>query len=638
MTQYTLDSIRSKYSDFKYNGQRESRDGLASSLTGALTTQNGFIGQLVKVPAKYYLEFRKGEEIVSVMSFPYDPDAVAYNRPTPVNVTYTLGGVVREANTIRRHDITLTGRSGRAFRTAYTRTGALFYTEGEEVFQEFDEFLKRYSEICSKEFGLPSSMMSSDLINTDINLRQSMGTGVDSIHMVLRCLDENLHLKVEPINFRWEKTSDNTRFDYRWVCSFVAYDYSTPYTNVFFKALDFVDNQVSSIGGVVGGLNNVISNVSNDYIGRVRESIQKVGGTFGVLSDTINASSGLLSNAVGVASDFVSLEEDLNYAVKDFQTIKNIFAPATRTIAGGVDSISDNIGNAPVVIAQGAAALTSAKGAASIYSEPIRGVSDKDDDEYISVQNGITLLKKRMSELRGQIPAEFYNNRQKNISSRNSESLLGTFLGDETNYSLLTKGFKESNISDQISNKNFYIHYIEKDEDLVGLATRFLGNPSEWVKLMRINNWRDARRDASGNFPNVGDIVYIPLPPASITNPFGDKNDFIGVDIKMDFDDISFKDGDIELVRDNDNMKQFVKNTLMTRNGQVPGFPSFGLPELPQVSDLIYGGVIVRESLIKDSRILDVKNINLTLEEDSLIVNCDVLIKNNDKIKIKTLV
>lgn len=626
-----LKSMRTKYKDFKYNGKRQSRDGFASGMLGGLTTQNNFIGQLVKVPAKYYLEMRNGEEIISVMSFPYDPDGVSYQRPQPTNITYTLGGVIRETNTVRRHNITLSGQSGRAFRTAYTRSGSLFYAEGEDVFQEFDEFLKQYTEICASEFGLPMNMLSSDMVPDDINLRQSMG-GSESIHLVLRCIDEDIHLKVEPSDFRWEKTSGNNRFDYRWICSFVGYDYATKYTNKFFRSLDFVDRQVSSAGGVIGLANNTLSNISNDYVGRVRKSIQKVGGTFNVLGDTIEASSGLLSNVVGVGSDFVSLSDDLSYAVEDFSDLKNVFAPATNAVQNAAENLlPDN-----TVIGQSASALKASKLSANVSSEPILRISDVSDDEYAAIQNRLTTIRNIMENFRGQIPRNFYNNRHVNVYEDNKLEIGGTFLGNESNYGLLSKGIPESSFIDEIGTNNYFVHYLQKNEDLISLSQKYLGDPNLWTTIMSVNKWSDARRDSSGNFAEIGSKVLIPVSTLDNSNPFGEKNDFVGVDIKMDFNDISFEDNDLSLVKDDDNMRQIIKNTLLTKSGELIGFNTFGLPELPQVSDLAYGAVIVRESLLKDPRIIDVTDVELTFEEDTLIIECNVLTKNSTKINIKT--
>lgn len=626
---FSLKSMRTKYKDFKYSGKRQSRDGFASSLLGGLTTQNNFIGQLVKVPAKYYLEMRNGDEIIAVMSFPYDPDAVSYIRPQPTNITYTLGGVIRETNTIRRHNITLTGSSGLATRTAYTRSGALFYSEGEEVFQEFDEFLKYYTEVCAAEFGLPSNMMASDLIQNDINFRQALGTGTNSIHLVLRCIDEDIHLKVEPAEFRWEKNSGANRFDYRWICSFIGYDYASKYTNVFFQALDFVDRQVSSAGGIIGGINNSISTISNDYVGRVRKSIQKVSATYNVVSETIEASSGLLSNVVGVASDFVSLKDDLSYIVEDFKDLQNVFAQGTSAAESRLLPDAS-------VIGQGASALKTTQIVANNASEPLLRVSDVSDDEYIIIQSQLTSLRNEMEILRGQIPLEYYNNRQLNISNPRAEVIAGSFLGNESNYSFLTKGVKESNITDDVSNKNYFIHYLQKNEDLYSLAQKYLGDIGQWKQLMFINKWRDARRTPDGHLAEIGTKLFIPLPSQSVTNPFGKKDDFIGVDLRMELNDISLSDGDIVLSNGEENIKQFIKSTLLTSAGELIGFNSFGLPSLPQVSDLIYGGVLVREALIKDPRIIDVTNIELSIENDTLIIECDVLTKNSTKINIKT--
>ncbi len=160
-------SLRTKYKDTKFDGERAPIDdfalvdqaGIMSSLGGS--TVGAMLGELTAIPAKYFLEVRKSDEVLAVMKFPYDPQAVSYSRPQPTKISYTLGGVVREANAIRRHNISMSGRSGLAYRMAYSRNGKLLYIEGEKVFQEFDECFKRYQEICSSEFGMTQNLMPS---------------------------------------------------------------------------------------------------------------------------------------------------------------------------------------------------------------------------------------------------------------------------------------------------------------------------------------------------------------------------------------------------------------------------------------------------------------------------------------------
>ena len=83
----------------------------------------GFISSIQKVPAKYYLEIRKGTKIDAVVSFPYDPQSLSYSRPEPVSITHTIGGTIRETNTIRTQGITASGRSGIAHRLGHNRRG-----------------------------------------------------------------------------------------------------------------------------------------------------------------------------------------------------------------------------------------------------------------------------------------------------------------------------------------------------------------------------------------------------------------------------------------------------------------------------------------------------------------------------------
>lgn len=615
---FTMNSIKSKYKNIDLPGERASRDTLLTDFISGPIATSSFLSNLARVPAKYYLEIRNGDEIVAVMSFPYDPSDVVYERQNPIRTNYTIGGVIREFNTIRKHNVLLSGRSGIAYRTAYTRRGGIIYTEGEAVFQEFDEFLKRYVEICAKEFGLPNAIMASDLVANDLKYKQGTNAG-ESIYMILRCIDEDLHLKVEPVNFRWDKSSQGQRFDYRWTCQFLAYDYAETNKNFFAKALDFVDNYVASAGGVVGTLNNIVNNVSNDYVGRLRKSIGKIANTTQVLSETSSAVGGLTSNIFGVASDFNYLVERLGYVADDFSELSNQILQQT-----GLENVSviDN-----VALSQGLAAL-------SIVSQD----DNVNIDEYANIQNNLTLLKNISANLRGNIPRDYYNRRIFNIENNLETIPTGTFLGDERNFSLLSSGNIENNRNDDIANRNYFTHYLQKNEDLISLANKYLGSPEQYPVLMKINNWRSARTDQFGELAKIGTKILIPNPGNATTNPFGNKNDFIGYDLLINDDgDLQFNNkGDFQLISGNENMQQAIKNQLLTTSGEVIGH-KVGLPQVPNLSDLAYAAAIVKETLSRDPRILSVNNINLSFADDTLFCDCKIQLKNDSSIDVKTI-
>jgi len=631
--------MKERYKDQELPGARSSKDSFVNSWTSNLTTAGGFISQIFKVPANYYLELRYGDEIVAVTTFPYDPENISYSRPTPVRLTYTLGGVVRETNTIRKHNISLSGRSGLAFRTHYTRTGALRYSEGEIVFQEFDEFLKRYIEICANEFGLPNNLTQSNEDLNNIDRIQSIGTHSKSLYLYLRCLKEDLHLKVEPINFTWNKNIETHRHDYAWTCDFIGYDYVKPYTNVFFDTLQSIDNAVAGVGGVIGLATNVFSNISNDYVGRIRKSLNNATGPMNALSEALTAGGNVANNTLGLVADAY----DVVKSVGNVATAWDGFVDAWD-ITEWDDRVgqttnqyfpSDNTQNSKQSMQ-----IEGSNMALEALSGALIGVSERDDDEAGTVNIFLNNLKNNNELLRSTIPKIFFENRLGSKDDVNLFITLGEYLSNPNNLTLLSKFAYTPSSSDLSEYKeNFKEHILQKGEDLINLAERYTGSANFYPILMKVNGWRDPRRDANGDYPKPGTKVLVPKSGREITNPFGNPLDPYGVDVSLNNSgDIDFEDNELILTKNIDNIKQHIRNKLIFRQGEVTGFNTFGLPELPTVSNTVFAAAVLRESLLGDKRIKDVTDLEISFIDDTLLIDCVIHTVGNGNFKIKTTI
>lgn len=629
--------IANKYKDTKFDGERAPRTIAAFVDQAALmSTTSGvglFLSDLTKIPAKYFLEVRKGDEVIAVMKFPYDPQSVQYSRPQPTNITYTLGGVVREASSIRRHDLTLTGRSGLGRRNAYSRDGKLLYIEGEEVFQEFDEFFKRYQEICASEFGLSQNLMPSIPHDRSKERLSKYGAnGQEQVYMVLRCLDEDLHLMVEPSLFSWVKSTGENRFDYQWTCQFQAYGYSTKYTNPFFFALDTVDNIMNGMAGNVSVVNNILNNVSNDYVGRVRSTIRNVAGAMQVAADFARSFDGLINNVAGIAADLADVGNSAKFIASSFEA-----GFGEDSTAQNFEEVwKNNLGEFYRVETKYVTTLTfeSTQQALEVHSTPLIIGDDNSRDELGNIISGLTAVESSSQVLRGAIPRKFFERRM--LKNENNLQNLGEYLSNEANLSKLAKGLiNEPNIDD-FRNDNALTYVVAENEDLLNISKKFFGDPDKWRVIADFNDFRDHRRNAEGKFIQKGQKIRIPLNNRGQTNPFGDFNDPIGIDLYMPFDDICIDalNGDISLVGNKQNIEQIIKNTLLTRRGELAGF-GFGLGAIPQIGNEAYVAAILRETLIKDPRIVSVSNIVVEYEQDSVVVNCDVAAIDEITIPVK---
>lgn len=631
-----LGSLKNKYKSFSAPGARASRDDIFG-LTTLSTGLGSFISGsgLGRIPAKYYLEFRYGEEIISTMVFPYDPNNVTYDRPAPIQINYTLGGVVREVNTIRRHNISLMGRSGLAQRSGYTRNGGIIYAEGEELFQEMDEFFKRYIEISAQEYGISQNLVPINPVSGRSAQQAALGGNQQkSVKMILRCLDEDIHLVVEPMHFSWSKDSSSNRHDYIWRCDFVGYDYTENKRGPFDTFIDGTNNQINAIGGIISVGSNVVSNISNDFITPIRGAIRNVGSIFNAASDVLNSVGGLVQNSYGIGSDLAQVCTDFSLIEDNWNAMKESIADTSSLAEFGGFAL---IGDTTNYLQEGKAQLDSAISALRVASEPAVGESDSRDSEIgkiFTLQNNINSAGE---VLRGSIPREFYNNRIQDPNSLTAGVVPGEFLLNEENLGLLTGNNPHRELNDRGRRKNVITHTIAKDEDLVSLAIKYFGDADRWVEIQRENDTRDARRNSDGNYFRVGEVLYIPVDFLPDANPFGDEDDKIGVDLKLLSGDLIFSDNDIELVEGPDNIKQAITMSLLTRIGEVPGFEDFGLAQNQAVGNFTYAAAVLRNMLIGDARILDVTDIVIDVEDDKLIVSCTVKTIENETIPIRAI-
>ena len=172
----------------------------------------------------------------------------------------------------------------------------------------------------------------------------------------------------------------------------------------------------------------------------------------------------------------------------------------------------------------------------------------------------------------------------------------------------------------------FFENQLIDDDDLIQIATKLTGAASNARLLQEYNGWRDYRRNRDGDYPQPGDVVYIPNSLFIQENPFLEQGDLIGYDISVPYNDaaFNFSTDDIVLVEGGENIKQYIKHALLTVAGEIPGFETFGLRNISKINDTSYLATMIRDLLISDNRIVDVTNIVIEIEKDTVNVSLDV--------------
>ena len=568
---------------------------------------NGFWGQLQRIPAKYYLEIRRGSKVDSVISFPYDPDTMNYNRANPHSITYTIGGVLREVSTIRSHEISFEGRTGTAFRTSYTRDGGISNLTGNDAFKEFDEFLKRYTELSNLDYGIKNKLIVSTREYSSKTVEN--GSNANSVQLILRCIDEDLHLACEPMNFSYIK-NPQYKHDYRYRLTLRAYDYaySTAYTNVVLGALDTANGYINAVGGTIGTLTNVFDNVSNDYISKARGTIRNAAAALNKVGDISTSIGSLSTNAEGVISDLVALGSNP-------LGVNKSFAELGEALTEGID---DTLFAARIALTAGMVNTPQQTGDTA---------RDLRSNQFVAE---LAQFINENENLRGVVNRRYYAQRHLQPYT------YGEWLSNEQNLSLLNQNIGKG--SGNIDRRNAIPYEINRNDDLIQIATKLTGEAANAEILQEFNDWVDFRRNNQGDYPQPGDFIFIPDNLITAVNPFLERGDLIGSDIRMDWDDCSLNDlnNNIETVSGVDNLKQYIKNALLTVAGEVPGFETYGLRELSRISDSGLLSTYVRDTLIADTRIIDVNNIVIDIEQDAVNVSFNVktILNNNIRFRV----
>ncbi len=561
---------------------------------------NSFWGQLQRIPAKYYLEIRKGGAVDSVISFPYDPATMKYNRINPHSITYTLGGVIRETNTIRAHELIFEGRSGIAQRISYTRDGGISNLTGLDAFKEFDEFLKRYTELSNLDYGVRNKLITSP--DEYIKKVTQTGQSSNSIQLVVRCIEEDLHLFVEPLQFTYGRNASHKQ-DIQYSLSLKAYDYaySSSYSNKILNGLDTIDGYINATGGALGTVANVIDNVSNDYISALRNPLRSASAAINQVNRIPDSLGSLTSNTAGVISDFCQIIKDVMAIGGDSSEFNNI-----------IDNFTDNI------------KLSATKHEIRNTSLGMLNDPGPFNDEILDARNNafiaqMSILLNESETLRGFIPREYFNRRH-----RDSDYRLGEWLSNEANLSTLSNNGPVS--SGVIDRREAYPYEIGRYDDLTQIAIKFTGAASNARVIQEYNGWRDIRRNRDGDYPQPGDIVFIPNALFIQDNPFLEPGDLIGYDILVPYNDAVLNDleNDMVLVEGVENIKQYVKHALLTVAGELPSFETFGLRNISKINDTAYLATLIRDLLISDNRIVDVNNIQIEIQKDKVNVSMDI--------------
>ena len=199
---------------------------------------SGTLAQLARVGVRYVVEHWREGAIYRALALPLPPKSIQLQTPSAAQVTYTLGATpIRELGRFRTQTIRIEGSSGYEARIGSNREGALIFSDGPTILNEFEAFLKTYQEAASEE---PQR-----LVNGAIGQAQ---------YLIFRALDEGINAQVEIDSIEIERSAAGENFSRGWVLTFRAYDDTPPAARPFEDFQSQIDAINDSIDLAAAGI------------------------------------------------------------------------------------------------------------------------------------------------------------------------------------------------------------------------------------------------------------------------------------------------------------------------------------------------------------------------------------------------
>jgi len=621
---------------------------------------------LFRVPnTDYFLELYFLGELITTIGFPFNPRSISINTAENVSLTHTQGRVFRESGFNRVRNISITGDSGFAERLGYARDGGYIFENGEVIMHEFEEFLKAYNYICSvfssniysHAFTARTQNIKS-AVNAEVGSNRSMAlhplknkkANLDDIfYLTLRCVKEDINLKVEIRNYNYGKNASSNKFGYKYNLDLVSYGVQGPGRRT--SLLTEVGENVSGYIRKVAAAAALVQAIQQNFI---EDAIDPI----------VNVSNALITSTNEIQNAVNSFGINTNIAIDKFKkSVNNIDIVLNKLKTTVGEPVVDGLMATNVTVSTSSYGLKNAENDFSkkrqrnredaikgktneldlsvLESEMIaeqlgldvyQNINKKQNDNYnaiidmLEVQNYFEATERRKVEL-GLIQVirnDFIDSREnfKSFIKKESNSSFNRFNDDNLNFAV-----NDMRTGD-VDTLNYDLYALKDGEDLKDVSKKIYGNIESFQNLMRLNNWLDASRKADGSFACTGDIIKIPA--GRDISVF--SNDNYEVDIAVPYDDIEldFVNNDLKLVRGLKNLNQSIRNNLLSYTGEILEDIEYGLAGLVGVPNLDFVRSEIRRRLLADERI---SNVDISIQSvlgDSLIVGLKIKALNGE--------
>jgi len=588
-----------------------------------------FLLSIGVIPVDYYLERRDNGKATAVLPLPNQPKTVNITKEYAETPVYTFADsyVYREIGKARTARVVITGESGTRTRLGIKEDGSLFSASGLDHLKAFDKFLSMY--FCDTAQLRYPSVKSLDTIRKDLDFESKP-------YIVFRALEEGIHGKAIVESFTYRRDASTHRLSYSWELTLRIYDPAeTSLTN---KIDEFYDNVNAGINEVTGTFQLVEQTVTalGDTIfigaGRSFRNIGQVAAAFrGALTSPITAVESAFSMARSFGHMIESIAVNFPGAFTDYadyfdaSDLNSGLARANRLKYGFehfIDSQTPADAEEPRLTRADLEAFT-------------QGLTARQD-----AVNALADLLYAYETLSGYLGLA----RER---GRVDPTLTGFLATDAGISGLASLTDQSSSAPEETRAAGLHTSYILKaGESLLTIADRFLGSPSLWVELAEVNRAQDAYTDAEGMAYRAGSVISIPVSVPNLAPqllPQGNFNteDAIAVDLLLDLSgDLLFSGDDVELVSGEDNLRQAIINRIRTATDDITASPRYGIRAsligaklTEQVS--AYMTAHIREQVLQDPRVLDVRDITLKRNSSTVDIGMSVYCINDIEINLK---
>ena len=587
----------------------ESSAGLGGFNAASIVPTDLFL-QTGALQVDYFLEEVNGTNN-TLIPLPSQPQNVVVRRIYAERPIYTFDPefAYREVAAPRIVEVELQGQTGIHLRLGIDDQGNINFTEGYNHLQNFEKFLDKYHfHAASHATPVVYSIQS---LQNDLDYESRP-------YLVFRGIKENLHGRCHVTSLNYQRSVQQHRLgSFQWSLTLRIYDTAEPKDPTRFAMMQHLDNATAAVNSLTGlseavqqalqaGVGQIARGAGSvvDAVTGLASSISRIDNTIYGTIGTITTVAGKVINAfdaIGGLFDGDAYKRDFNQAVDSYE----------RQV---VDNWTRRKFFEAVLARQ-------TRKATDQWNEPPEPTDD--EAEMQLEQQSAALKMQEMMYLGWLLTGPLA------MEGSKIETEVYGFLKRQYGYSAMALFFSDREYQPDARAKNnqYNISYeLRAGETLLTLANRFMGHPSRWNEIAAVNDAQDAYTKADGTPFAPGDVVLIPALGSEFQTMDADisaeniSEDLIGVDFQIYDGDLNFGAGNqVLLAAGVNNLKQMIERYLKTATEEVTYDPKYGA-RLAIIGSKINATTAqliaarVREQLLRDARILEVNDIQVTVD------------------------